>query len=393
MPREPLLLIGASVRAAAHSAAAAGFEVGAIDLFGDADLCRTALAVRRSTRFPADTLLLAESFPPGPWLYTGGMENYPRLVARLAVRRPLLGNGPDVLRRVRDPRQLAAWLERSGMSVAVPRIHAAAAVGAIPSAEAGSWLLKHRRSSGGLAVRPATIGDLMGQSLPTRRGRYLQRLIAGTSFGASYLAAGSTASFLGLAEQLAAPAFDGSAPFRYGGSITVPLDEDDRNLLEELGARLAGEFALCGLFGVDLIRDVAGRWWLLEVNPRPTASMDLWESPTAPPLVAMHVDAFRSGCLPSRPLPSGSTMRARRVVYSGTLCGSVPPELAELLLRGADGRGQYTIADVPATGSFVAPDQPLVTLFATGATREELLAALVEAERNVLELFAASLVD
>ena len=388
MPREPLLLIGASVRAVAESAAAAGFEVGAIDLFGDADLCRTARTVRRSVRFPADVLQLADDFPPGPWLYTGGLENHPRLVARLAKRRPVLGNDSEVLRRVRDPLQLAAFAERSGPKIAMPLIRAGAAAGEVPTAEAGSWLVKQRSSSGGLAVQPATANE------SAARGRYLQRFITGTPFGASYVGAGGTACFLGLAEQLSAPAVDGSAPYRYGGSITTPIGADDRRLLEEFGARLADEFALRGLFGIDLIRDVAGRWYLLEVNPRPTASMDLWESSAAPSLIARHVAACRSGDLPSpTPATPGAPLRGRKVVYSGALRGCVPRELTELLLRGPGDCGKRTVADVPAAGTLVEPDQPLVTVYATSSTRAGLELALAEAEQNVLRLFAESLVE
>ena len=388
MPPEPLLLIGASVRAAAESAATAGFEVGAIDLFGDADLCRTATTVRRSGRFPIDALRLADDFPPGPWLYTGGLENHSRLVAHLAARRPLLGNDAEVLRRVRDMRLLSAFVDRADLGIAVPIVMGEASVAALPLSDADLWLVKHRRSSGGLGVRPAAASDSAG------RGRYLQRFIAGTPFGASYVGAGRTACFLGLAEQLSEPAVDGSAPYRYGGSITTPLGAEDRRLLEEFGARMADEFALRGLFGIDLIRDAAGRWYLLEVNPRPTASMDLWESPAEPPLIARHIAACRSGDLPSATHPApDAPLRVRKIVYSGALRGHVPRELTELLLRGPDDRGQRMVADIPAAGTLVEPDQPLVTLYATGASRDKLVAALAEAERSVLELFAESLVE
>ena len=394
MSPEPLLLIGASVRAVAESAAAAGFEVGAIDLFGDADLCRTAQTVRLSDRFPIDALRLAGDFPPGPWLYTGGLENHPRLVARLAAQRPLLGNGAEVLRRVRDPRQLAVFAERSGLNIAAPSILAGGATGRGPSADAGSWLVKQRRSSGGLSVRPANSADFADPRSSNAPGRYLQRLIAGAPYGASYLAACGKACFLGLAEQLSAPAVDGSAPYRYGGSITTSISADDQRLLEEFGARLADEFALRGLFGIDLIRDAGGRWYLLEVNPRPTASMDLWESSAAPSLIARHVAACRLGKLPS-PMPPAldAPLRARKVVYSGALRGRVPQELTEALLRGSGECGQRTVADVPAAGALVEPDQPLVTLYATGSSRAGLELALADAQHNVLRLFAELLVE
>src|SRR5262245_17294409 len=97
-----LILVGASVRAAAFSAARAGFQPYSIDLFADRDLAALGPAVKNSC-YPADFLPAIEAAPTTPWIYTGGLENYPRLVDRLAQSRPLLGNRGDVLRKVRDP--------------------------------------------------------------------------------------------------------------------------------------------------------------------------------------------------------------------------------------------------------------------------------------------------
>lgn len=55
--------------------------------------------------------------------------------------------------------------------------------------------------------------------------------------------------------------------------------------------------------------------------------------------------------------------------------------------RAADGRGYSA-----GWCRDCAPDQPLVTLYAT-APRAELTAALAEAEQSVLGLFAESLVE
>src|SRR5687767_10917006 len=107
--REPLLILGASARAAASSAARAGFAPRAADLFADADLaalCR----VTRIDDYPGEFPAAARKFPPSPWMYTGGLENYPELVDQIAAERPLLGNSGSVLREVRDPFKLAAAL-------------------------------------------------------------------------------------------------------------------------------------------------------------------------------------------------------------------------------------------------------------------------------------------
>ncbi len=42
-------------------------------------------------KYPESFLEALAAAPPGPWLYTGGLENHPRLVQRMSERRELWG--------------------------------------------------------------------------------------------------------------------------------------------------------------------------------------------------------------------------------------------------------------------------------------------------------------
>src|SRR5689334_10586671 len=88
-----LLIIGASARAAAFSALRAGLQPCCADLFADADL-QAVCPVQRlpAGKYPQGFLELAGSERSGPWMYTGGLENRPGLVRRMAQLRPLWGN-------------------------------------------------------------------------------------------------------------------------------------------------------------------------------------------------------------------------------------------------------------------------------------------------------------
>ena len=68
-------MVGASVRAAAMSAARQGVEVFALDLFADADLQASRPAQRIDNGYPQQAIELARDLPAMPWMYTGGMEN------------------------------------------------------------------------------------------------------------------------------------------------------------------------------------------------------------------------------------------------------------------------------------------------------------------------------
>src|SRR5436309_1085092 len=98
-PPSSVLILGASARAAAFSALRAGLRPWCADLFADADLLTRCPAVRVTAKDYVQVFLeLASRKQPGPWMYTGGLENRSDLVGKIAERRPLWGNGPQTLR-------------------------------------------------------------------------------------------------------------------------------------------------------------------------------------------------------------------------------------------------------------------------------------------------------
>src|SRR6476469_9090194 len=136
---QSLIVLGASARAAAFSGLRAGFAPHSIDLFSDRDLAAICPAVR-IMHYPQDFAPSLAAAPPAPWIYTGGLENHPRLVERLAAIRPLWGNRSEVLRHVRDPVLFTLAAQRSGCLV--PKLRASGAA----DGGASAWLVKPRRS-------------------------------------------------------------------------------------------------------------------------------------------------------------------------------------------------------------------------------------------------------
>ena len=115
MTKKEVIIVGASVRAAAESAAAAGYHVHAFDLFADEDLARVAATTQLVDDYPQGLIRALEAAPSNaPWCYTGGIENYPELIAQLCQRRPLLGNSAAIVNRVREPAWLAEVAARAG---------------------------------------------------------------------------------------------------------------------------------------------------------------------------------------------------------------------------------------------------------------------------------------
>src|SRR6202008_427806 len=116
------------------------------------------------------------------------------------------------------------------------------------------------------------------------------------------VADGRAAAVLGVSEQLVGRKALGTSGFRWCGNVVParpPLGEREA-LLEgavAICAHVARAFALRGLFGVDLIWDGA-RAWVLEVNPRPTASLAAIEEVYGVSAFTAHVEAC-AGRLPA----------------------------------------------------------------------------------------------
>src|SRR5262245_2654667 len=109
-----VLILGASTRAAAQSAIRAGLAPICCDQFADADL-RAIAPVLETADYPRGVIAAASQAPDSPWMYTGGLENHPRLVGQIADSRPLWGNGAKALERIRDPWGVARVLKEAGL--------------------------------------------------------------------------------------------------------------------------------------------------------------------------------------------------------------------------------------------------------------------------------------
>src|SRR5436853_251564 len=96
-----VLISGVSTRAAAESAARAGFVVTAIDAFGDLDQHASVKVLALTNAFTARAAALAaRTVDCDAVVYLSSFENHPDAISALAQGRALWGNPPAVVRRV-----------------------------------------------------------------------------------------------------------------------------------------------------------------------------------------------------------------------------------------------------------------------------------------------------
>jgi uncharacterized protein len=343
-----VLVIAFSARMLAQLAVDDGYQVTALDRFGDVDL----RGLAPGATAPSNDALtaLAAAIDADAVVYGAGFENRPDLVRRLRDGRELLGTPPDRLAAVRDP-----WAIAAAAAAAGARSPESRSADELPwnAGEHGGWLRKPRRGGGGRGVRRWAGGGL-------RPTEILQRRIDGLSCSAVAIGDGRRAALLGLTEQLhRRPGFQWTgnvAPPRLPDGERAELEGRLRGVCDEVAAR----FGVRGAFGVDAIWD--GRHaWVLEVNPRPPASLELF----GPGCFEAHVRGARG-----LDLPTAGATAARR-------CARVKLVLfADRDLRAPD-PGWWPgglVRDIPNAGETIRRAAPVCTLVSSTADASELAA-------------------
>ena len=380
-----ILIVGASTRAAAQSAVRCGIQPVCLAQFVDTDLLAVA-DVLTSCTYPSGVAESARSVPVCPWMYTGAIENRPQLVSEVSASRPLLGNPANVLRAVRDPREVSRALKEAELPALAVRPADAA-----PPAD-GRWLIKPRRSSGGEGIH---VWDRHFASQNHSIGSvYFQERIDGDSLSALFLAGSRKAWLVGVCRQLIGAPSSHASGFSYCGSIgpLLPGSQTEERIhsdIRRIGTTLAERFGLRGLFGCDFVCD-GDTAWLTEVNPRYTASTEIYELAYDEPLLPLHCRACEDavpnfGCeIAGRPVlprfcisPSQAPLRyvGKQVVYARS--DLTTPDLESFVRRESE---VPFIADVPSAGTRILKGRPVCTVFGAADTLDrccEQLAARV----------------
>jgi uncharacterized protein len=360
-----VLIAGVSTRGFAESAARAGYEVLAVDGFGDLDLRARAQSVgvaRHAGRFSIRAAVVAaRGLRAHAVCYVGSFENHARAVGALTADRILWGNRPGVLSAVRDPVRLARALRERGFPTPAVRVSAPRA----GTAQDGRWLVKPRASGGGSGV-----ARWRGGPLP--RGSYLQQRVSGRPGSIAFVADGRRAVPLGVARALAGdPAF-GADGFRYCGSILVAPERPLFGHACRLATAVTEAFGLVGVNGIDFVAQ-KGVPYVVEVNPRYCASMELVERGRGVSIFELHARAC-AGELPDLDLDALGPVHVlgKAIMYARD---DVVPEGTARWLEDDD------VRDVPPAGEPIGRGHPICTVFARGRTVAACRAALAAKAR------------
>ncbi|MGF6779944.1 ATP-grasp domain-containing protein [Paraburkholderia sp. GAS334] len=373
-------VVGQSARMLAQSAARAGLNVVALDLFGDRDTLHYARfwfdvgegsgALKIDRERILDALERVGHIPHMlGWIAGSGLEPLVEDLYRTPHLPRWIGNSEDATTAVRDPQRFFALLDE--LDIAHPAVSFAR-----PAFDPAGWLVKHAAGCGGTHIESL---DTWAQNEAAPQV-YFQRVDPGQSMSALFIAAHQDAVVIGFARQLTVKA--GNLPFVHAGSIG-PVDLPD-GVVDKLHAAIdaiVSRTGLTGLNSIDFLLD-GESFQVLEINARPSSTMALYETvwPEQWPrgLIACHIDACLNGKLPdAMRRPTAPRRRAGQRVLFAPYDFTVTQAFSDACLDDS------VCHDVPQPGTRIETGQPVCTLVVTAPSVEDVPDAL-ERERERL---------
>ena len=370
-----LVVLGQTGRSAAQAAVRAGFQVVVADMFGDRDTLITALDWRKietdEEGLPdaAGALQAVETLSQAEdgLLLMSGFESRPSLIDALASMVEhkgayLVGNDSATVAAVKDPNVLFPALAYLGIAHPPTRTD-------MPEMGRG-WLSKQVGGAGGshlTSLCPFGPHDETGR-------RYWQQMLPGKPVSVQILGSGGDALVLGFCEQWIDPAPD--APFRFGGVALCVERPSWGDKAAEWALAVSRHFKLRGLASIDFLIGEDDQPVLIEVNPRPGQSLDVFGL-HLPQLLALHVAACK-GELPADPLPNPTRSVATAVAYA--------PRAGKIAHNFHWPAGS---ADIPRPGRVLVAGQAFVSVIAHDTTaalaREAAQAGIKRAGDAIIE--------
>ncbi len=349
LPAKKILLVGISTRALAQSAVAAGYQVFSLDFFGDSDQPPQAevFSLVRDFHLPPTFTNLAQAARSlvdrvDQVVIESGLEN-DEVFFSVCPPEKILFNSRETVNQVRNLRNLSISLKGIGMSI--PETFFSGEL--LP--DKGKFLIKDNSHSGGMGVRE------WDGITPIQQTEVLQERIDGILASAVFLANGKEALLLGITRQFAGIKDLGAPAFAWSGNVAPFDNESLREKIEVAISSLTSAFNLIGLNGIDFIihNEVP---YLLEVNPRPPASFELFERLLGINAFQMHVDAYQ-GILPkSLPAYRSGITWGKGIVYA----------TQDIKVKDTQIWASNGMADIPHAGEEIPAGAPVCTILCQG---------------------------
>ncbi len=336
---EAVLIIASSGRMLAQAASHSGLIPLVIDLYADLDTqdCaadyRQVKSLNESDLAPAVDYFI-ERYAVAQVIYGSGFETYPESLYYLKSRLSVLGNDPDTFAGQLDKPAFFATLDQ--LNIPHPEL-------VFSPPDKDDWLLKPMRGQGGVGIKRYHVGDSV--KVPV----YWQKFKAGIPHSVLFLADGREVQVIGFNRQWSVCLSEAQEFVFSGVSNRCELKESHKALITDWLKQLVQVFALKGLNSLDFIY-AEGSCHVLEINPRPSASMQLY----AQDLLSRHIQACKGeGLRTDADRLNSASESGFQIVYAE--CDVIIPERFDW----PDG-----CMDLPKEGSVCQTGQPICSIIA-----------------------------
>lgn len=230
------------------------------------------------------------------------------------------------------------------------------------------YVCKRQGADGGSHVRFFEVGDTLSPD------EYLQQYVPGLPASVTFVANGQSCNILGVNQLFLATVSVNQ--FCYAGAVQLNISDDTRKKVTGIVTKLVESTGLQGLCGLDFIITDSGEIQVLELNPRPPASMELYDSGTYS-VFAENIRAYR-GKSHSEFEQNQKTVKAYRVVYAGETT-----RIAENLIW------PEWVKDRPGNSATLLKDSPICTVHVEADNRSAALRLLDERVVEMNNLISA----
>ncbi len=353
-----ILVIARSARMLVQSAKRDGYSVLAIDCYADLDTQSMALRVEKVHSLSLSEVikalsLLQQTFSISDIVYGSGLESHLDTLNYLQQNYRVLGNSYDAVVSVQDKTLFFAKLKQ--LNIIYPQTSFQ------PPVDVSNCLIKPLNGEGGMGIKKADYQADISDC-------YWQEFCPGTAKSVLFISNGRQYKIIGFHKQYFSPIAEHD--FVFSGLINQPeIESRQLDNIKHILDKLLSEINLSGINSLDFIENKQ-QCRVLEVNPRPSASMNLYPAD----LFAAHIKS----CLPGRELDSISALhdyQAYKIIFADKKI-RIKQQIA----------WPDWVLDIPEAGSIIHTGMPICSIITGGKTEHQVNDLMLARQRQLSKL-------
>jgi methenyltetrahydromethanopterin cyclohydrolase len=357
-----ILIVASSARLLAQLIRKEGVSPLAIDSFTDVDTQKSTLEAIKVgdlsiVHVKEAISILSQRHCITHVIYGSGLERHQDTLKYLEQNFIVVGNSVDVFSAVQNKVCFFKKLKQHHISYPETSFH--------PPGNEKNWLVKPLFGEGGIGIK-----KYGGESIDC----YWQKYCAGTPRSVLFIAKRAEYKIIGFHKQFTAQINDHQ--FVFAGVINQPeINSIIIQALKKILDNLVVEFALKGINSLDFI-EKNSQCYVLEINPRPSASLNLYNSS----LLSEHINSSTKGggaLAPpdSRKEKALSFYRAYKILFAEkdiTISNQIVWPL--------------WVLDIPCEGSIINTGDPICSIIAGGKNEQQVEGLLLSRQQQLTKL-------